>query len=364
MKKQRIGILLIFGILALSLAACTGAGTSNSFSGVLLTEQNVYYAGGAKLTALDGLNGNPLWSYPEKTTPTRLFYAEPVMAGEQLIVVDYDKKLTSLNPKTGSELWQFTGAKSKYIDSPLVTENLIIAPNSDYSLYALDYDGKLVWTYEAEQALWTRPVTDGTTVFFPSMDRNLYALDLATGNLKWKIDLGTSTVARPLLDMGVIYIGNLSGTVFAINAQDGSEVWKENMEGGIWAAPLAHDGKLYLGDLTGRINIINMADGNLVDYYDTSDDAADAKKAAILGAGVLIENGIVFGNEDGMLFLIDFEGKKIDDESLDGPIYSNIQFLGDQLLVCVTQSESKTPLVSLKTDFRDNWDFSESNKGK
>ena len=90
-----------------------------------------------------------------------------MLAGEQLIVVDYEKMLTSLDPTDGTENWQFIDAKGKYIDSPLVTDDLIIAPNGDYSLYALDYEGNLVWTFEAEQALWTRPVTDGTTVYFP-----------------------------------------------------------------------------------------------------------------------------------------------------------------------------------------------------
>jgi outer membrane protein assembly factor BamB len=364
MNIKRIGILLVFGIIALTLASCTGAGMSNSFTGALVTDQYVFFASGAKVYALDAASGDSEWSYPKKATATRLFYAEPVLAGEQLIVVDYEKMLTSLDPTDGTENWQFIDAKGKYIDSPLVTDDLIIAPNGDYSLYALDYEGNLVWTFEAEQALWTRPVTDGTTVYFPSMDRNLYALDITNGELKWKTDLGTSTVARPTLDNGVIYIGNLNGNVFAINAEDGSVLWEKIVEGGVWAAPILYEGTLYFGDLTGRINLINATDGDVVDTVDIKDASTDEEKAAILGAGALLSDGIVFGNEEGKLVKIDFTGKEIDDETLDGPIYSNIQFMGEQLIVCVSQSKAKILLISLDTDFRDNWDFVESKEDK
>ncbi len=46
-----------------------------------------------------------------------MFYAAPVLVGDQLIVGDYRNELHSINPDNGTQL-SFTGAKGKWITSP------------------------------------------------------------------------------------------------------------------------------------------------------------------------------------------------------------------------------------------------------
>ncbi len=347
MKMKRFGVILLIALLAVLLTACTGATQSNSWSGVLLTEEYVYYAGGNLVTALRADSGNIAWQYPEKTSAQRLFYAEPVLVGDQLIVVDYDKKLTSLNAQTGAETWQFDDAAGRYIDSPVVVNNLIIAPNTDHFIYALDLSGNLVWSFEADQALWARAASDGETIYFPSMDRNLYALDAATGELKWKSELGASAVSRPLLENGVIYLGNLDSTFFAFNAADGKLIWEQKVGGGVWAKPILHEGNLYFGDQTGRINILNSADGKSVQFIETD--------AAIVGAGALLDEGIAFGNEEGELILIGFKGERLWTRSFEGSAFANLHRLGDRIIVSLNKSDK--PLIALDTNGNENWYF-------
>lgn len=347
MKMKRFGVILLIALLAVLLTACTGATQSNSWSGVLLTEEYVYYAGGNLVTALRADSGNIAWQYPEKTSAQRLFYAEPVLVGDQLIVVDYDKKLTSLNAQTGTETWQFDDAAGRYIDSPVVVNNLIIAPNTDHFIYALDLSGNLVWSFEADQALWARAASDGETIYFPSMDRNLYALDAATGELKWKSELGASAVSRPLLENGVIYLGNLDSTFFAFNAADGKLIWEQKVGGGVWAKPILHEGNLYFGDQTGRINILNSADGKSVQFIETD--------AAIVGAGALLDEGIAFGNEEGELILIGFKGERLWTRSFEGSAFANLHRLGDRIIVSLNKSDK--PLIALDTNGNENWYF-------
>jgi len=350
MKMKRLSVIMLFTLMGLFLTACTGSSTqTNSWSGAIATDEYVYYASGPTVYALRADSGNIVWQYPDKASTTRLFYAEPVLVGEQLIVVDYDKKMTSLNAQTGNETWQFDGAKGRYIDSPLVINDLIIAPNADYSLYAVDLSGKLVWSFEAGHALWAKPASDGQTLYFPSMDKYLYAVDATTGTLIWKKELKTSTVARPLLDNGILYIGNLDGTFFAINAEDGSILWEQKVGGGVWAAPILHDGNLYFGDQSGRINILNSTDGKSIQYVET--------ESAILGTGALMEEGIAFGTEDGQLIVIGFQGERLWTRSFDGSLYSNLQRNGDHLLLCLTKGEK--PLLTVDLNGNEIWNFSE-----
>lgn len=345
MKIKRISVVLLFTLLAVILAGCSGAGKTNSWSGVMLTEEYVYFAGGNLVTAFRSDSGNIVWQYPEKPNAQRLFYAEPVLVGEQLIVVDYAHQLTSLNAKTGAETWKFEGAKGRYIDSPLVVNNLIIAPNTDYSIYALDLSGKLVWEYKAGHALWARPATDGDTVYFPSMDKNLYALDAASGALKWKVSLDTTAVSRPLLEDGVLYLGNLDGTFFAFNAENGARIWEQKVGGGVWAQPVMHEGRLYFGDQTGRINILNSADGTKVQYIETD--------AAIVGSGALLDDGVVFANEAGDVILIGFGGERLWTRSFDGSAYANLQRLGNRIALSLNNGDKQ--LIALDTNGSENW---------
>ena len=349
MKNNRIVMILLLSLVALLLTSCTGAGATNSWAGVTATEENVYFANGAAVYALAGDSGNKVWQYPAKSDAKRLFFAEPVLVGEQLIVVDYANGMASLNAQTGAETWVFTEAKSRYIDSPLIVDNLIIAPNTDYSLYAVDLSGQLAWRFPTDHALWARPVTDGETVYFASMDRNFYAVEVATGNQKWKTDLHSSSVARALLEDGVLYVGNLEGTLFALNASDGSVIWQQQLGGGIWSAPLSYEGKLYVGDQSGRINILESADGKIYQYIDT--------ESPILGSGILLENGLAFGNEEGSLVVIGFDGSRLWTRSFNGNLYSNLQKSGDHLLLSLTQGEK--PLVAVDLNGNEVWDFTD-----
>jgi len=348
MKKNRLILILLFGLTALLLSACTGAGQTNSWAGVTAAGEYVYYANGNLVYALDSKSGNTAWEYPQKASAQRLFYAEPALVGEQLIVVDYAHGMTSLNAKTGAETWSFKDAKGRYIDSPLILNDLIIAPNADGSMYAVDLSGNSVWTFKTGHALWARPVSDGKTIFFTSMDKIFYAVDAASGELKWKTDLKISAVARALLDNGTLYVGNLDGTLFAINAADGSILWEQKVGGGIWSAPLLHEGKLYVGDQSGRINILDSADGKVVQYI--------ATESSILGAGVLLENGVGFGNEAGELIVIGFGGERLWTRTFDGNLYSNIQKNGENLLLTMTQGEK--PLIAVDLNGNEIWNFS------
>lgn len=349
MNMKRFSLILVIALLGLLLTACSGAGATNAWSGALISGDTVYYAGSSTVYALKEDNGNIIWQYPEKSSASRLFFAEPVLVGDQLIVGDYGKLLTSLKASDGTENWQFTEAKSRYIDSPLVINDLIIAPNADHNIYALDLNGKEVWRFTGGAAFWTKPVTDGVMVYVPCMDHYLYALDSSTGEMKWKTDLGASLVARAALDEnGILYLGNLDGGVFAVNAADGTIAWQTKVSGGVWAEPVLHEGKLYFGDQTGNINILNAVDGTQEQFIQTD--------SAILGRGGLFENGIIFGNEDGELIMVGFTGAKVWTRTLKGNIYGNLQTSGDRLIVIVNNGDE--PLVAMDANGNQNWYFS------
>ncbi len=57
----------------------------------------------------------------------------------------------------------------------LVTKDTIYATNADYNLYALSFTGTLKWVtpFQADQAIWGSPVSDGTNVYFGTLGRQV-----------------------------------------------------------------------------------------------------------------------------------------------------------------------------------------------
>ena len=88
---------------------------------------------------------------------------------------------------------------------PLVFDGKVIAGSFDKKLYAFSTDsGAIEWTFEADNWFWAGAVTDGSTIFAPNMDGNIYALD-RNGNLLWKHNIGSSIVSPPVLvDRGLV----------------------------------------------------------------------------------------------------------------------------------------------------------------
>ncbi len=354
MKNKILTIFVAISVLAIALTSCTGASsTATSWGGATVTDSAVYFADGMQVVALRLDNGANIWTYPEKAVATRSFLAAPVLAGDQLIIADAGNLLTSINSRDGvTQNWQFTGAKGKYIDSPLVIGETIVAPNSDNSLYALDLDGTKLWAFTAEHSFWAQPVSDGKLVFAPNFDHYLYAVDLATGVQKWKTDLKASIVARPTLVDGVIYIGNLDGDFFAVDSERGTILWETKVAGGVWAASNLVEGQLYFGDQTGIINILDAADGSVVDAINV--------ESGIIGSGVVVTEGIVFGKENGDIITIGFDGSNLGTKTVGGSIYSNLSINGNLFVVVATKGEN--PLVAFDTDVKQSWVYTTSKK--
>ncbi len=359
MKIKRLILLLSILLLGIALSACSGTSTTNAWSGVAANDTAVYFTNANALVAAKADTGSVIWSYPPQSTSkglfastsTRYFSAPPVIVGEQLIVGDYTGMLSSISTRDGKDLWSFTGATGRYIDAPLVVNDTIIAQNTDATIHALDLNGNVLWTFKGDYSFWATPATDGTTIYAPSMDHFLYAIDLAEGTLKWKKDLTGPLVGRVLLtEDGTIYVGDLNGELYAVKAEDGSVLWSQTLKSGLWSAPVKMDDKLYIGDQDGNIYILKAADGSLVSSLEIG--------SAILGGGVVMGDKIAFGDENGEIIAIGVDGSRAWTRTVTGKIYSNLVFAGDQLYVLTTKGDQ--PLHVFDANGNEIWNYSTS----
>ena len=337
MKKTKKILLVIVPLLILILTSCTSAITGSSWPGITDDNGTLYVAYSNRVYAIQSSDGSTLWSYPEKPGRT-LFFAAPVLAGDQLIVGDYDNILHSLNPQTGAENWQFQG-KNDWIASPLVVGDTILAPNSDYNLYALTFSGQVKWAFQTKGPLWSRPVSDGSLVFQASMDHNLYAIDLQTGQEKWSLALGGAVPYSPTLtDSGTLYLTTLAQKLVAVNPADGTITWEKQYDASLWSEPLAVQDTLYFGDLNGKIYAVSAADGSTIWSKDVGEP--------VTGRPTLSGDNILFPTEQGNIIAVSQSGERQWSMNFDGPLYTGPVLVGDRLAVGIVSKDTFLQMIT------------------
>ena len=144
-------------------------------------------------------------------------YAAPVLIGEQLILGDFGNYLYSIDLQDGTTNWIFEDAGSRWIGKAASVGEMILAPNADHILYALNDRGKEEWTFKTGHMLWASPEVDAKGVVYQSsMDHKLYAIDSASGDEIWSVDLGGALVNSRLSMKTAIYTFQHWGITFRL----------------------------------------------------------------------------------------------------------------------------------------------------
>ncbi|MCX6637712.1 MAG: PQQ-binding-like beta-propeller repeat protein, partial [Acidobacteria bacterium] len=101
---------------------------------------------------------------------------------------------------------------------------------------ALPASLKLLWTYEAGQAIESSAAIAGRAVYVGCFSGELISLDLATGKLRWKYKTdGEIGESSPAVSGEMVYVGDLSGWLHAVGVQDGKRRWSHKTRGEIKA---------------------------------------------------------------------------------------------------------------------------------
>jgi outer membrane protein assembly factor BamB len=367
MKITRNYLLLsVLLILSGVLSACAGGtGTNISWPGLTVDESNqvAFVAQGSQVYAIDVENGSAKWLFPEKADRKMSFYAAPALLGEdQVIVGGYDKVLYNIDRQNGQVNWSFPDATNLYVAGPLVTDQVIFAPNSSNTLYALGIDGKKLWSFEAEHSLWSTPAFDGKLVYLPSMDHHVYALDAQSGSQVWMSeDLGGAIAGDPTLDeAGILYVGTFNNELVALDTRNNGEViWRAPAEGWVWSGPALDGGKLYFGDLSGYFYVVNAADGSLIDKLEPaakSNQLFSSNPQGIINKPLIFKDKVYFTSEDGNLYEYDpASGAKhsIWVNPYSGKLYAGPESAGDLILVAI--QGGKKVLAALDENGKQAW---------
>ena len=177
--------------------------------------QRVYFASGGQLYAIDAQAREVPGLYQFKQIWAQLWLWQvpgvPRPRGQQ------------------GDIWRFTpdNPLQGISSSPALAEDddnghkILYAGAHDHYLYALNathsaVDDRLLWAYEAQEAIWASPLVVKDQVIFGDVAGNVYSVDRITGELDWRIDLGASVRIAPIVSNGLLVVRTDDGVIHGI----------------------------------------------------------------------------------------------------------------------------------------------------
>jgi outer membrane protein assembly factor BamB len=207
-------------------------------------------------------------------------YSSPSIVDGRVYFGSHDKNWYCIDAMDGSLVWKYT--INWYVrTTAAVVDGKVYTGADDANIYCLDANtGNQIWKTPTEGghiigAVYSDPIYDRSSpcvvdgkVYVGHLDRNLYCLDAATGNVVWKYETGDIIVSTPTVVGDKVYVGSRDSFMYCLKTADGSLVWKfatvypgETIESGLGGDtgmfPIAMtasygDGRLYFMGTAGR----------------------------------------------------------------------------------------------------------------
>jgi outer membrane protein assembly factor BamB len=172
----------------------------------------------------------------------------------------------------------------------------------------------LKWKSETRSKLVTTPAIAEGSVFFGCENKNLYSLDVETGQQLWKFKTGDAVYSSPAVDKGIVYCGSNDSKLYAVAVETGQEVWRFKTGGllargrdiarggagiaeGIHSSPAVFEGMVYFGSWDGNLYAVDAREGKEVWRFKT--------RGSVSSSPAIADDIVYFGSNDGNLYAVD-----------------------------------------------------------
>ncbi len=227
--------------------------------------------------------------------------------------------------------WKFqTGGP--VVSSPAVTDGLVFVGSMDKNLYAVDRaTGALRWKFATGSGVNSSPAVEDGTVFFGSYAGRFYAVESDNGALRWKYETGGERryagthlhglqpaaesmpdpwdvyLSSPAVAGGVVYFGSGDGNVYALETATGTLKWKFQTGDVVHSSPALSGGTLFIGSWDRYFYAIDAETGKQKWRFQTGDDPSLHNHIGIQSSAVVAGGLVYFGCRDGHLYAVDAE---------------------------------------------------------
>ena len=201
-----------------------------------------------RLTGLDEKNGTILWNHERSAPPLAVRSKGGPAVAEELVIDGFGGgKLTALRMKTGQPEW----------------ESLVALPHGRSEVDRL-LDINAV------------PVVKSDTIYVSGYQGGVAAVSLRDGEVQWRQEklfthTGLAGIRRSL------FLSDASSDVWRLDMRDGGDLWKQNeLHQRRLTTPVPVKDKLVVGDFEGYVHVLSQEDGSLLAREQIDDTPIEA----------------------------------------------------------------------------------------
>ena len=328
MKKSPYMIIAVFLGLTFILSACVPGPRTVGSPGLSVSDQNVFVSYSSFVYRLDITSGSVDWHFPDEADNQVVFYAPPLVTDEFVYVGDLANNFHKIDIETGQAQWTFSGAKGFYIGQAAEEGGTVYAPSNDGNLYAINANGELLWSFETGHYIWSQPQLAADAIYFGSMDHFVYGLS-KNGDQRWSVEMGGAVIGSPVLseDGSALYVGSIGNEIVALDTSTGDLLWALETEDSVWGRGILSEGTLYFADSGGTLYALNPSDGEPLWQTEFA--------GSVVGGLTAITDGFVLATEEGVIKAFNFDGSPKWESSLAGEIFQ-APGVNDEIIVAGT----------------------------
>ncbi|MEA2123445.1 MAG: eukaryotic-like serine/threonine-protein kinase, partial [Solirubrobacteraceae bacterium] len=169
--------------------------------------------------------------------------------------------LTAASAAQLKPAWAFRTGGRVY-GSPALARGTLYVPSEDGVVYAVDAaTGTQRWAFRTGGAVWSTPAVHRGLVIFGSADHRIYAVAAATGKLRWRRRTGGDVTGSPAISRGVVYVGSHDHRLYALDARTGRRRWRFTTGDRVSSSPAVAGGVVYFGSNDDHLYALDAATG-------------------------------------------------------------------------------------------------------
>lgn len=131
----------------------------------------------------------------------------------------YDGLFLAADIATQAIFWKYNQTEDAFFSSPAIDQTSVYVGCRDGKLYCFDrHRGDVRWTFEAADNFDSSPVVCGSIVAVGNDDGRLYLIDAGTGIETFSYTLGAAVRASAAIADNTLLIGCANGTLYAFTA--------------------------------------------------------------------------------------------------------------------------------------------------
>jgi outer membrane protein assembly factor BamB len=231
----------------------TGTNMREMVSGVSAEELPLRY-----VWCMDILTGEIIWNrnvYEEVSSAPAFSDDTLYISGESCIALDLN----------GTIQWKYTHGYYMSSSPVIIDGSVVVAAYNMTNRYRVlrIQQGNVLWSKKPEDKIASPPAAYGTKVVFITLNGNIQALDLETGDPIWTTHLGgellieryslAANPSSPIIADEKVYVGTLGGAFTCLDLENGRILWQYQTGGAIVSPAAIADERIYVGSTDGTL---------------------------------------------------------------------------------------------------------------